>query len=296
MEKLIKAAGWIFGAGFVFILILGVMAITKTGMAVVNDGSRGIMKTGTKYEMTPVKPGYHFFIPIYQTIDVKTIRPILVNYSVSEANRTDEELLQFEPPLKGLDSKGIPIQLALSIEVKPNAEKLPEMYREEGDFDNAFYKKVLQENREAVQVTISKFNVDTIMDKREEVEKMLTNLLKESYSKNPYFTLVGINLKDIIVPKQIRDKQLAVQAAKQDALRSAELIKKAENEAKAKEAVARGNANARLIEAKSIASANKLISASLTQNILKNNAIEKWNGITPTIVGSEKSQFIYKLK
>jgi len=307
MDKMVKVGGLIFGIGFVFMLILGVMAITKTGMAVVNDGSRGIMKTGTKYDMAVVKPGYHFFIPIYQTMDIKTIRPILVNYSVSEATRKDEELLQFEPPLKGLDGKGIPISLALSIEVKPNAGKLPEMYREEGDFDNAFYKKVLQENREAVQVTISKFKVDTIMNKRAEVEKMLTSLLKESYSRNPYFTLVGINLKDIIVPKQIKDKQLAVQAAKQDALKSAELIKKAENEAKANAATAKGEADRNrivaqgiadkiLMVAKAQAKANNLLSKSLTSNILNNNAIEKWNGITPTIVGSENSQFIYKLK
>jgi len=173
MNKLVKMLGGSVVVVLVGLVVLGFMAITKTGFAIVSDGSRGIMKTGTKYEMTAVKPGYHFFIPIYQSIDIKTIRPILVNYSKTEGKKDDTELLNYEMPLKGLDKKGIPVGLALSIEIK------------------------LQVNREAVQSTISKFSVDTIMDHRTEVEKVLTEKIKTSYSKNPYFTLVGINLKDI---------------------------------------------------------------------------------------------------
>ena len=294
MEKILKTLGWVFGISFTTVLVMGFMAITGTGFKIVNDGNRGIMKTGTEYDMTLVEPGYHFFIPIYQSMDVKTIRPILVNYSDLEGEKKDQELLMFEPVLKGLDGKGIPISLALSIEVKPNAEKLPEMYREDGDFDNAFYKKVLQANREAVQSAISKFNVDTIMNKRAEVEKTLVDLLKDSYANNPYFTLVGINLKDIIVPQRIRDKQEEVQVAKQDALKSAELIVKAQNEAKAREAVAQGSANARLIEATSIAKSNQIVSESLTTNILLMEKIKKWDGTVPRLVGSENSSFIFQ--
>ena len=309
METTLNTVKWIFSIVIITILTLGFMVGTGTGFAIVNDGNRGIMKTGTEYEMTPIKPGYHFFIPFYQTMDIKTIRPILVNYSVSEGTREDQELLMFEPALTGLDGKGIPIALALSIEVRPNAEKLPEMYREEGDFDNAFYKKVLQANREAVQSVISKFKVDTIMNKRAEVEQTLTKLLTESYSKNPYFTLVGINLKDIIVPQKIRDKQQEVQVAKQDALKSAELIVKAENEAKAKAAtaqgeadrtriVAQGKADAITIEAKAQAEANELLSKSLTEKVIKIQTIEAWakgGAQVPKYVGSENSQFIMNM-
>ena len=290
MSKIGSAIGTAVGIGLLSLVGLGFMALTGTGFAIVNDGNRGIMKTGTKYEMEAILPGYHFFIPFYQSMVIKPIRPILVNYSVSEGNRADQELLKFEPALKGLDRRGIPISLALSIEVKPNAEKLPEMYREDGDFETAFYKKVLQANREAVQQTLSKFEVDTIMSKRAEVEKILTDLLRTRYAKNPYFTLVTINLKDIIVPEKIRKKQLEVQAAKQDALISEQLIIKAENEAKSVAAAARGIANRKRIEAQGIADAivlkaeaqakaNELIGKSLTEMILKNNAIQKWNGV-----------------
>jgi len=296
MNKLVKMLGGSVVVVLVGLVVLGFMAITKTGFAIVSDGSRGIMKTGTKYEMTAVKPGYHFFIPIYQSIDIKTIRPILVNYSKTEGKKDDTELLNYEMPLKGLDKKGIPVGLALSIEIKPNAEKLPLMYREDGDFENSFYKKVLQVNREAVQSTISKFSVDTIMDHRTEVEKVLTEKIKTSYSKNPYFTLVGINLKDILVPEVITEKMLEVQTAKQMALKSLELVTKAQNEAQSVIARAKGDATAVKIKADSEAYANEIVSKSITDKLLKLEAIKKWNGITPTTIGSENSSFMFKVK
>ena len=309
MRKIILGLGWTFGVAILIIATLGFMAATGTGFTIVNDGNRGVKKTGTEYEMTEVQPGYHFFIPIYQTVEVDTIRPKLINYSVSEANKEDSELLMFEPVLKGLDRKGIPIKLALSIEVKPVADQLAEMYKLDGDFENAFYKKVLQVNRDAVQTTISKFNVDTIMDRRGEVEKTLTDILNKSYAQNPYFKLENINLKDIIVPRAISVKQLEVQAAKQEALKSKELIKKATNEAESRKETARGEAEAMkikaegeaeaiLAKARAKAEANKLVSNSITIEILKADTIEAWKmggSQVPMYVGGEESQFIMSL-
>lgn len=294
MEKTARLIAGLAVGGVILFITLVIMALTKTGFAIVNDGERGVMKSGTKYDMEELTPGYHFFIPVWQTVDVQTIRPKLINYSTSESNSTDTDLLIFEPVIEGLDNKGIPVKLALSIEIRPVDTQLAEMYKEDGDFDNSFYKKVKQPNREAVQATISRFSVDTIMDKRAEVEKTLVDMITQSYTRNPYFKLETVNLKDIVVPESIRTKQLEVQSAKQDSLKAAELITKAENEAKAREAVAQGEANARLIEANGIAKANDTVSKSLTDNILQMERIKKWNGTVPHFVGSDKSSFIFQ--
>lgn len=294
MEKTARLIAGLAVGGVILFITLVIMALTKTGFAIINDGERGVMKTGTKYDMEELTPGYHFFIPVWQTVDVQTIRPKLINYSTSESNSTDTDLLIFEPVIEGLDNKGIPVKLALSIEIRPVDTQLAEMYKEDGDFDNSFYKKVKQPNREAVQATISRFSVDTIMDKRAEVEKTLADMITQSYARNPYFKLETVNLKDIVVPESIRTKQLEVQSAKQDSLKAAELITKAENEAKAREAVAQGEANARLIEANGIAKANDTVSKSLTDNILQMERIKKWNGTVPHFVGNDKSSFIFQ--
>lgn len=287
MKPILRYLGVLSGLGLATIALAIIMAVTGTGFTVVNDGERGVLKTGTQYEMLELPPGYHFFTPIYQTVDVQPVRPILINYSKTEYDAKDSELLIYEPMLEGLDKKGIPIKLALSIEVRPVSNQLSEMYKSDGDFANSFYKKVKQPNREAVQTTLSKFSVDTIMDQRPQVEKTLTDLIKKTYAKNPYFTLVAINLKDIVLPEEIRRKQLEVQTAKQEALKSNELIKKAENEAKSRAAEAKGiadkariesqgKADAILIEATAKSKANYLISKSITNNILRADSIQAW--------------------
>lgn len=300
MEKTAKfIAGSVIGAFIVFITLV-IMALTKTGFAIVNDGERGVMKSGTMYEMDELNPGYHFFVPIWQTVDVQTIRPKLINYSTAESALEDTDLLIFEPVIEGLDNKGIPVKLALSIEIRPVDTQLAEMYKEDGDFENSFYKKVKQPNREAVQATISRFSVDTIMDKRAEVEKTLTDIIMQSYARNPYFKLETVNLKDIVVPEAIRTKQLDVQAAKQDSLKAAELIVKSENEAKSEAAKAlgiadkkriesQGIADAILIEASAKAKANKLIAESITDKVLQADAIQAWErggSKVPTVGGT----------
>jgi len=287
VTRFLKVFGILSVLVIITVSVLGMMAFTKTGFVIINDGERGVMKSGTRYDMTEMNPGYHFFIPVYQSVEVNLIRPKLINYSKTEGAKTDSTLLLFEPMLEGVDKKGIPISMALSIEVEPVSDKLAEMYKSDGDFDNSFYKKVLQVNRDAVQSTISSFEADTIMDRRTIVEKTLNNILTVSYARNPYFKLVQINLKDIVVPEKIREKQIDVQLAKQDALRSSELIVKAENEAKSVEAKALGDANAMklrakgkaesiLIEASAQEKANIMIANSVTPEVIQVQAINAW--------------------
>lgn len=74
----------------------------------------------------------------------------------------------------------------------------------------------------------------------------------------------------------------------QEANRSGELVRKAENDAKAREATAKGEANAAILKAEGEARANKLIAESLNQygtGVLQQRAIERWNGVMPTVVG-----------
>jgi regulator of protease activity HflC (stomatin/prohibitin superfamily) len=293
LTKTEKSIALIFGT----ILILVLMVLTKTGFTKIDDGYRGVMKSGTNYSMNVILPGYKFYIPFYQTMDVEPVRPILVNYSRTEYEKKDSELLNYEKPLMGRDGKGIPIGLALSIEIKAVGDKLPLMFKDDGDFKNSFYKKVLQVNREAVQKTISKFKVDTIMDHRTEVEKVLVDLLTKSYKRNGYFELISVNLKDIIIPKSLENKMMSVQEARQDALKSKELIVKAQNEAKAEAAKAQGiadrnrieaqgKADAILMEATSQAKANDLINNSITKKLTDYKTKMLWNGELPKVSGS----------
>jgi len=93
------------------------------------------------------------------------------------------------------------------------------------------------------------------------------------------------------IEAKIRATQLAEQKKREleQARADAEkLVAKKEGEARARIAEAKGIAQAKLIQAKAIAEANKMIAQSLTKELVLYEAIKKWDGIQPKVVGSKQ--------
>ena len=82
-------------------------------------------------------------------------------------------------------------------------------------------------------------------------------------------------------------KNRAVQAA----LKATNEIKEAEANAKIAVAKAEGNAKAMKIKADAEAYYNRTIAASLTQYIVMEDYIEKWDGKLPTVQGGQGMMF-----
>ena len=77
--------------------------------------------------------------------------------------------------------------------------------------------------------------------------------------------------------RQIQEKQ---------AIENQTNIEKAEADKKVAIAAAEAKAEAKRIEAEAEAEANKKISASLTEDIIDNKAVDKWDGKLPIVSGS----------
>lgn len=73
-------------------------------------------------------------------------------------------------------------------------------------------------------------------------------------------------------------------------------LRESEAEAKKQIAAARGRGESVLVEAKAQAEANKLLSESLTESLIQQKAIDKWNGKLPDVIGSEKMPFLIQGK
>jgi regulator of protease activity HflC (stomatin/prohibitin superfamily) len=82
----------------------------------------------------------------------------------------------------------------------------------------------------------------------------------------------------------------------QDQMRVENEVAVANAEAEKKIAIARGNAEALKIKADAEAYYNRVVSASLSSNLVQLKALEKWNGATPAVASSgtfiETSKFI----
>ena len=83
----------------------------------------------------------------------------------------------------------------------------------------------------------------------------------------------------------IAQKSVAREKQAQQAIENQTNIEKAEADKAISIAKAQANAEAKLIEAEAEAEANRKISASLTDEVLDNKAIDKWDGKVPTVTG-----------
>ena len=101
---------------------------------------------------------------------------------------------------------------------------------------------------------------------------------------------MGINLDKVNLgashlPQSLEAQMQQKMAAQQQAQQAEYELQKQQMLAKAAVAKAEGEAQAILVHAKAQSEANRLLQASLTQNLIQNKAIEKWDGVLPQISG-----------
>lgn len=133
---------------------------------------------------------------------------------------------------------------------------------------------------------------DIIGAERASVNIALTDYLSDKFA--PYGITIGnVSLIDITVDSDtmnaINAKITAQQDAETQTIKNQTAIDKAEAEATVKLTEAQASADALMIQAEAEANANEKLNASLSDKILTQNYIEKWNGELPKATLSEGS-------
>jgi regulator of protease activity HflC (stomatin/prohibitin superfamily) len=88
------------------------------------------------------------------------------------------------------------------------------------------------------------------------------------------------------VDKNVKDAINAVVEASQRATEAEQKVRQSTAEANQEIAKARGTAQAILMKAQAQANANRLVRASITPDLVKWQAIDKWNGVLPQVTGN----------
>lgn len=283
-------------------LMVMMVLVYKFAFIIIEEGKLGINMAGTTYVKQPMQPGYHFYWPIYNKIVQVPNKPIMNNFSKSEGNRKDTELLRFDTTISCLDALGNTVEVAISFETQPIGDMMPTMFAKDGTFKAGFFKKVEQPFRSVVRDTIAEFNANTIQSQRASVkEKMIARIII-SFEKNDYFKLVNnsVNLKELIPSKKVRELQEKVSLAQQEISVNQKIAESAKATAKGKADAARiaaqGRADAVTIEAAAQAQANIIISKSVTPELIKYQEVIKWNGVRSKVVAGNSSGLIIDTK
>lgn len=194
--------------------------------------------------------------------------------------------------------EGLAVNADIGITFSLEQNKIPQLFykyrRGIDEITHVFIKNSIRDtmNRVASRMLIE----DLYGSKKEEffnlVHKEVVNELKPlGFNISRIFIIGKFNVPELVM-EALNKKIEATQRAQQ---RENEL-RESEAQAKKEMAIAYGKSQSRVIEAKAAAEGNALISRSLTPELLKWQALEKWDGKLPNAMGSEGVNFLIDLK
>lgn len=269
-------------------VVLGiiVLLVLIRPFTIINAGEVGIRVTTGKFDTTPLYPNIHFYIPGFQRIIVVDSRVKILNFSNGdEGASARSEATIYRPAIQTLDNKGLPVYIDLTVQYALNPEFVSETVSEYTL--NWEQRLIIEPVQEIARNVIGGYTAEELPGKRDEIAAKVATLMTNNLQslKNPLAELRSIQLKSILLPPSVQEQIQRVQVAKQEAERvrnevertkqeAEKVAAQARGEAEAKRINAQGSADAILIEAKAQAEANEAISNSLSRSLLDLRQIE----------------------
>lgn len=259
----------LIGVIFVFYLLKSIFISVPPGyVGAVYDKGRGVLPN-------PLREGLNLAIPFWQNVTLFDTR--INDYTMSIV--PDEGALRRDDSLDAPTSDGQQVKVDASILFRVVPEEVPALWREIGeDYVDKLIRPV---GRSQIRMVISRYSAPAIYsEKRQEAEQVMTDEIRALLApKHIYIDRVLLRAVYFSpeYSKAIEDKVIAEQR-----------IKQAEFEVK--EATQR--AGAKIAEAKGLAEAQALQKQSLTNEYLQLEAIKKWDGKLPSVVGNGSTPFI----
>ncbi len=255
---------------------------------IINEGEVGILSTTGKFSKEPLKPGLHFYFPLVQKVIIVDTKVHMISYKRNQEIGTMPDrygTIRVYPAINVLDSRGLPITVELSVSYRLNPDKAAYVVKTYGlNWEDKIINPIV---RDVVRNVIGKYPAEELPIKRNEIAARIENQIREKLAQIPNQPVIfeSFQLRDIVLPENIKKQIERVQIAKQEAERAKYEVLRAKQEAEKKAAIARGIAEARLIEAKgkaeaklieakAEAQANREIANSLNNELLKLKQIE----------------------
>ena len=231
------------------ILLIAILAITMVGCGTqIPSGHRGVFfyKFGDGTEMGKIyNEGFNWHLP-WNSMFVYRI-----------------QTMEQKEPLTLLSSDGATIRMDVSVLYRPDPTRLDSLQVTVGP---DYYEIYVAPNLRSIAREIAgQFKPEEIYStKREEVRTDILEQLKKEVSKR-YVVLENVLIRDVVIPEKISEAINFKLTADQEAQKMQFTIEKEKLEAERKR-----------IEAQGIADFQKIVSAGITQSLLK------WKGIEAT--------------
>ena len=188
-----------------------------------------------------------------------------------------------------------PMDVAMTIQYQIMPDKVVDIATQYGSLE-ALQGRIQSVVIEKAKSVLSSHKAMDIIAQRASISPEVEKAIKEAVDADYFVSITTVVLTNIdfsdSFEKAVEDKMIAEQAKLKADYENQTKIAKAEAEAAAKLKaaqaeidIATANAEALKIEAQAQAEANKLLTQSLTDEVLESKFYEKWNGELPQVMG-----------
>lgn len=243
--------------------VLLILAIFSTFIAIVPVGERGILLWLGSIQDTVLNEGVHIVIPVIQSTKTLSVR-VQSHLQDSEAATRDLQ--------------DVRIDLAVLWHIPP--ERVQHIYQTLGGIE-AIVETVLKPTIEdALKTVVAGLTAEELITERPIFHQHLEELMREQLDHYG-LALDGVNVVQLDFSNRFREAVEAKQVAEQDSRRAAFEAVRAQRQAAARVYLAEGEAKAQ-----------ELLKSGLNEKVLQRQAIEKWDGHMPLVVGHESTPLI----
>lgn len=244
-------------------LFLSIIAIVSlSACSVVGPSERGVRYTRGAVDDTPLASGTYFWLPYFAGMSHIDVSVQAIEIKTSSGTKDQQE---------------VSTTAVVNIQVDPT--KVVEIVKNYGS-EEAMLRQIIPQIQEAINANVSKFSAEEVLTKRTELKEAIDKMIKDRAARYGA-TVHDISIKDLQYSKEYADaverKQIAEQKAKEaeyDAVR------------------ANKEADGAINRARGQAESQKLVRATITPELLQKQAIEKWNGQFPQVMGNGALPFL----
>jgi prohibitin 1 len=238
-------------------IILTIAAlIGLSSYVIINPGQAGVLSTLGKARDGVLLEGVHFKPPLISNVDIY-----------------DLTVQKFEVPAQSSTKDLQQLTASFAINFRLDPLQVVAIRRTQGTLQNIVSKIIAPQTQESFKIAAARRTVEEAITKRDELKKDFDEALGERLEKYGIVVLdtsvVDLNFS-LEFSRAVEEKQIAEQRAQ----RAVYIAREAEQEAEAT-----------INRAKGQAEAQRLLRETLTAELLQKQAIEKWDGKFPQVLG-----------
>lgn len=243
------------GCGVVMLLVILVIILFLGGFRTIKSGQVGIKTRFGKVIDTQMDEGVNFKLPFIEKIVKMNIQVQKIELDTTSASKDLQD-----------------VNMKLAVNYRVNGKKATSLYKNVGTkYEEVILQPAIQESIKAIT---SNYTAEELITNRSEVSVKCMEMLQTKVEKYG-LSIDNFNITNFSFSEEFNKAIEEKQVAEQKVLTAKQELEKEKIEAEKK-----------IVKAEAEKQANELKQASLTDNLIKEKFIDKWNGELPKASGS----------